>query len=114
MAEQRVAIGAIFTECNQFGGEPIEIEWFARYELRRGDEVLAAEDGVVGGMLSVLAERKMQPLPLLYASTCPGGPLSTACYSQLKDEILARLDQAQPVDAVLLPLHGAAAVEDGI
>ena len=114
MAEQRVAIGAIFTECNQFGGEPIEIEWFARYELRRGDEVLAAEEGVVGGMLSVLAERKMQPVPLLYASTCPGGPLSTACYSQLKDELLARLHKTQPVDAVLLPLHGAAAVENGI
>ena len=114
MAGQRVAIGAIFTECNQFGGEPIEMDWFARYELRRGDEVLAAEDGVLGGMLSVLAERKMQPLPLLYASTCPGGPLSTACYKHLKDELLARLEQAQPVDAVLLPLHGAAAVEGGI
>ena len=114
MAEQRVAIGAIFTECNQFGGETIEMDWFARYELRRGDEVLAAEDGVLGGMLSVLAERNMQPLPLLYASTCPGGPLSIACYSQLKDELLVRLEQAQPVDAVLLPLHGAAAVEGGI
>ena len=78
VAKQRVALGAIFTECNQFGGEPIERSWFERYELRRGREVLAAEDGVVGGMLNVLAVREVEVAPLLFASTCPGGPLTRA------------------------------------
>ena len=114
MDKQRIALGAILTECNQFGGEPIDLSWFERYELRRGAEVLAAESGVVGGMLSVLKERGMKVAPLLFASTCPGGPLTSDCYTQLKDELLTRLAEALPVDAVLLPLHGAAAVEGGI
>ena len=114
MSKQRIALGAIFTECNQFGGEPIDLSWFERYELRRGDEILDADHGVVGGMLSVLRERGMETVPLLYASTCPGGPLTRACYTQLKDELLTRLKAALPIDAVLLPLHGAAAVEGGI
>ena len=104
MDKQRIALGAILTECNQFGGEPIDLSWFERYELRRGAEVLAAESGVVGGMLSVLKERGMKVAPLLFASTCPGGPLTSDCYTQLKDELLTRLAEALPVDAVLLPL----------
>ena len=114
MTNQRVAVGAIFTECNQFGGVPIDLSWFERYELRRGAEILSAESGVVGGMLGVLRDRGKQVVPLLYASTCPGGPLTTECYGLLKDELMTRLRQALPVDAVLLPLHGAAVVEGGI
>ena len=112
--KHRVALGAIFTECNQFGGEPIDLSWFERYELRRGRDVLAAEDGVVGGMLSVLAARGVEVAPLLFASTCPGGPLTRACYDPLKEELLTRLNEALPVDGVLMPLHGAAAVEGGV
>ena len=114
MKRQRVAIGAIFTECNQFGGEPIDLSWFERYELRRGSEILEADNGVVGGMLGILRDRQKEIVPLLYASTCPGGPLTAACYNQLKGELLDRLKNVLPVDAVLLPLHGAAAVAGGI
>ncbi|NKB72354.1 MAG: hypothetical protein GKR89_35205 [Candidatus Latescibacteria bacterium] len=111
MPPHRVALGAIFTECNQFGGLPITLDWFERYELRRGDEILASDGGVVRGMLDVLEERGAQPVPLLFASTCPGGPLTADCYQQLKSELLQRLQDALPVDGVLLPLHGAAVVE---
>ena len=107
----RIAIGAIFTECNQLGGVPIDLAWFERYELRRGDEILAVDKGVVGGMLDVLGREGCAPVPLLYASTSPGGPLTAGCYAQLKGELLERLAASLPVDGVLLPLHGAAAAE---
>lgn len=45
------------------------------------------------------------------ASTCPGGYLAAACYSQLKKELRRRLAEALPVDGLLLPLHGAAVAE---
>ena len=54
----RIAIGSIFTECNQLGGVPIDLAWFERYELRRGDEILTVDKGVVGGMLEVLRGRR--------------------------------------------------------
>jgi len=108
---KRVALGAIFTECNHLGGVPIDLSWFERYELVRGEAILAIDNSVVGGMVQVLREAAVEVAPLLWASTCPGGPLTADCYTQLKGELLARLRQALPVDGVLLPLHGAAAAE---
>ena len=107
----RVAIGAIFTECNHLGGAPIDRSWYERYELHRGEELLAGATGAVTGMLQVLRERRLTPVPLLYASTCAGGPLTRATYDELKADLLQRLRAALPVDGVLLPLHGAAAAE---
>ena len=107
----RIAIGSFLTECNQFGGSPIDLDWFARYDLAYGDEVLATEAGVVGGALEVLRSADAQIVPLVYASTCPGGYVTADCYAHLRGELLDRLQSALPVDGVLLPLHGAAVAE---
>ncbi len=108
----RIALGSILTECNEFGGVPIDIGWFERYELCRGEEVLQVDAGVVGGLMQVMRECGAEVVPLIYASTCPGGPLTAGCYTQLKTELLDRLRASTPVDGVLLPLHGAATVEN--
>ena len=50
----RVALGGIFVECNQFGGEPADRARFEQYEMRRGSTVLQQDQGAVGGMLDVL------------------------------------------------------------
>ncbi len=107
----RIALGAIFTECNELGGVPIDLSWFERFDLKHGDEVLEMRHGAVGGMLQVVGERGSSTVPLLYASTCPGGYITADCYSQLKGELLERLSAVLPVDGVLLPLHGAAVAE---
>jgi microcystin degradation protein MlrC len=112
VSRHRVAIGSVFTECNQLGGMLIDMSWFERYELCRGDEILDVTTGVVGGMLGVLGERNAITVPLVYASTCPGGLVEAQTYADLKGEIVDRLKASLPVDGVLLPLHGAAAVED--
>lgn len=110
-APARVAVGGIFTECNHLGGAPIDISWYERYELLRGAELVAGAGGAVAGMLQVLRAQGLAPAPLLYASTCAGGPLTRDTYEELKGELLRRLRAALPVDGVLLPLHGAAAAE---
>jgi microcystin degradation protein MlrC len=106
-----VAVGGILTECNQLGGLPIDRSWFERYELRHGGEVLGLDSGVMGGMLQVLRERQAEAAPLLFASTCPGGVITSACYGQLRSELLERLRVSLPVDGVLLAMHGAAVAE---
>ena len=65
----RMAIGGILTECNELGGVPIEMDWFERYELRYGDDLLDISSGVVGGMLDIVRGRGANPVPLLFAST---------------------------------------------
>lgn len=111
MAQYRVAVGAIFTESNHLCGTLTDLDCFARTELRRGEAVLAATDGVLGGALHQLRERGVEIVPLLFASAVPGGPLTAGCYRSLKEDLLTRLRAAMPVDGVLMPQHGAAAVE---
>jgi microcystin degradation protein MlrC len=111
MPQHRVAIGAIFTESNHLCGTLTGLSSFERTELRRGEAVLAAADGVLGGALHHLRERGVEIVPLLFASAVPGGPLEQACYEVLKADLLARLAAALPVDAVLMPQHGGAAVD---
>jgi microcystin degradation protein MlrC len=108
----RVAIGSIIIECNHLCGTLTDIEHFRHGELLYGPDVLRMDTGVVGGMLSVLAERGADVTPLLVASACPSGALTSGCYRQLKTEMLDRLRAALPVDGVLMPLHGAATAED--
>lgn len=108
----RIAIGSIFTECNHFCGQPLTLRDFERNELRRGTEILNQTTGTVGGMLEVLNRSGQCSVPLLVASTCPGGPVAADCYQQLKSELLERLRAELPVAGVLLALHGAATVEN--
>ncbi len=105
---QRVAVGSILTECNQFGGKLIERDEFARSQLARGEAVMSIEGGAVGGMLHTLRERNAETVPLVVASAYPGGPIAQDCYAQLKADLLEDLAAALPVDGVLLALHGAA------
>ena len=105
---QRVAVGSILTECNQFGGKIIEREEFARSQLARGEAVMSIEGGAVGGMLHTLQEQNADTVPLVVASAYPGGPISQDCYAQLKADLLEDLAASLPVDGVLLALHGAA------
>ena len=110
--KKRIAIGSILTESNLLGGVPIDMDWFERYELYRGEAILQIDTGAVGGMLAVLRQHQAEPVPLLYASALAAGPIISSCYRQLRDELLERLQQALPVNGVLMPIHGSALVED--
>ena len=63
-------------------------------------------------MLRVLQQRGVQILPLISASACLGGLLSSHCYRHLREELLEALKGFDAPDAVLLGLHGAASVVD--
>ena len=108
VAVPRIAVGGILTECNHLGGIPIDMSVYEASELYRGDELLTLTASIVGGMLAALRRGGADPLPLIYASACSGGPITRDCYEQLRGEWYERLQRALPVDGVLLPLHGAA------
>ena len=103
----KVAVGAIFTESNHLVGNLTDMACFERTELRRGEEVLTATGGVLGGSLSHLRERGVTIAPLLFASAVPGGPLTLDCYHVLKSDLLDRLRAALPVDGYWSLFMGA-------
>ena len=80
----RIALGGILTECNHFGGLPIDLKTYEENEQLRGVKIPSCHTSVVGGMLNVLEQEGATPGPLLYASACAGGPIVASCYRRLR------------------------------
>ena len=66
----------------------------------------------LGGVLDVARGRGVELVPLLAAkASASAGPLLGEVFHGILDELTERLCQAQPVDGVLLVLHGAMVAE---
>jgi microcystin degradation protein MlrC len=107
----RVFLGGIVTETNTLSPIPTGVDdWVVVRDLA---------DAEAGGALEAFAQEataRGDELAFgLYAFAMPAGVTTRAAWTGLRDELLGMLQAAMPVDAVLLPLHGAmvAAAEDG-
>ncbi|MHB9034217.1 MAG: M81 family metallopeptidase, partial [Anaerolineae bacterium] len=111
----RIAFGAFQHEANSFCPQPTNMASFQRMWLKYGEELLAETRGAAtedSGALTVLrAQPDIQIEPLLAAKAGSGKEIEAATYTQLRDELLARLKAALPVDGLLLVLHGAMMAE---
>ncbi len=105
----RVFLGGIVTETNTLSPIPTGADdWVVVRDLA---------DAEAGGALEAFAQEataRGDELAFgLYAFAMPGGVTTRAAWAGLRDELLGMLRDALPVDAVLLPLHGAM-VADGV
>lgn len=104
----RLFTACLATETNSFSPIPTGMEVFARHLVRGGvpdDAPLFAAPLVVFRRLA--RARGYTVIEGLYAFAEPAGPTVRAVYEALRDELLAELRAALPVDMVLLSLHGA-------
>ncbi len=111
----RIAVGSLFQESNTFSPRPTTIESFEAVYLWRGDEMftkLRTARIEIPGILSVLEPAGVEAIPLLATSALAGGVVTRATFEALMSELEARLKAAGRIDALLLPLHGAMAIED--
>lgn len=111
----RIFTGALATETNTFSPLPTGLAAFTSREyLPAGTH--PDHMTFYGGPLWVARERAQEygwtVVEGLVASAQPGGITTRAAYETLRDELLADLRAALPVDMVLLGLHGAM-VADG-
>ena len=111
----RIVTGGIAQETNTFQWEPTSLADFQKGSSRilRGDEIYQLEDtgNIYGG---ILAEAKRQGVELIlttYGYAVPGGRVTREAFETMRDEIIAGIKAAMPVDGVLLGLHGAMALE---
>ena len=58
--------------------------------------------------------RLLKPVGLLVAGAQPSGTIARETFEAFKAEILTRLRDAAPIDAVVLVLHGAGVVVIGV
>ncbi|HWD67208.1 MAG TPA: M81 family metallopeptidase [Caulobacteraceae bacterium] len=105
----RIFIAGLATETNTFAPFPTGRSGFAI--ARKGSR----DGGALGGPIGVfrkLALRDGHELrESISAFAQPSGRTVRALYEEMRDEILADLAAAAPVDVVLLMLHGAMAAE---
>jgi microcystin degradation protein MlrC len=107
----RIVLGGITHEANTFCAHVTDLGDFEARQLKRGDEVLAnwrSTRTEQAGMMSVLATTpRHEVVPTVLARALSGAPMRQQTLNTLLGELLARIEAAQPVNGVLLVLHGA-------
>jgi microcystin degradation protein MlrC len=105
-----VGIVGLEHETNTFrpGTTPL-----SAFTVVRGDELLAdrGKRTYLAGMLDGLDAIGADPVPLVVATAQPSGTIAEAAYAPLRDEIVAAVRAAGPLDALAVQLHGAGVVE---
>ncbi|MEZ4499095.1 MAG: M81 family metallopeptidase [Thermomicrobiales bacterium] len=110
----RVAIAEFKQETNTFVPRSTTLEDFRLWHLWYGEEVIDGLQGTnaeIDGFLRVLNGAGVEPVPLLATFAMSGGRVTDDAYQQLLGELLVAIEQAGPLDGVLLALHGAMATE---
>lgn len=109
----RIAIGGFGHETNSFVSHRADYAYFAdhrdRPPLARGEAIFDwLRDGVFPITSFMQAMRDEHSLiPLVWAHGGAGGPVTDDAFERVAGELIGRLSEAMPVDAVYLDLHGA-------
>jgi microcystin degradation protein MlrC len=112
----RIAIGGITHETNTYADGCFGQTEVSDFTIDRAEEIVRRYEGTrtfIGGMLQGADDIDAVVVPTFTAIAQPSGTISRAAYDEMKAELLERLRDALPVDAVGLELHGAGVV-DGI
>jgi microcystin degradation protein MlrC len=106
----RVAVGLIYHESNTFFSQPMTMEKFREKDLHYGHEIFdhwTATCSEMGGFLEGAKRYAFEVIPTLAAWGMPSGALTAETFETLCSSLISRLQEAAPVDGVLLALHGA-------
>ena len=111
----RIAIGGFGHETNSFVSHRADYAYFAdhrdRPPLARGGAIFDwLRDGVfpITGFIEAMRDGN-DLIPLVWAHGGAGGPVTGDAFERIVGEMVGRLSEAMPVDAVYLDLHGAMA-----
>ncbi|HUG15042.1 MAG TPA: M81 family metallopeptidase [Thermomicrobiales bacterium] len=114
-ASVRIVTGGISQETNTFQWEPTTLEDFQKGSsfIDRGQQILDLEGTgtIYGGIVSEARTHGVELIPTTFGRAVPGGRVSREAFEALRDEIVAGIRAALPVDGVLLGIHGAMALE---
>lgn len=114
----RIGIAFFYHESHSFSPLLTDLDAFAAEDHHVGDrivDVYAETHTEVGGFLGVLAERGATAVPLTAAAAMPAGEVTGDAYTALKSEFTESLQKAhseQPLDGLLLALHGSMVAEN--
>lgn len=111
----RVFTGSLATETNTFGPMPTGLSSFRErgyFAAGQHPPEMGMFSGPLHALREVSAAKGWTVVEGMVAAAQPSGTVTRQAYETLRDELLADLRAAMPVDMVLLGLHGAM-VADG-
>ncbi|AWT59787.1 MAG: hypothetical protein DF168_00982 [Candidatus Moanabacter tarae] len=106
----RVGIISLIHESNTFSVTPTTIDSFRRDSLLTGEQVRQEFEGglhQISAFLEGLDQSEIEAVPIFHASTLPSGTITNKTCEELIRLILNALDQARPLDGLLVSPHGA-------
>lgn len=112
----RIGIAGVWHETNTFvRGTTTLADFHAFRHASDRESMIRAFEGTrteIGGALDACRELGLRAEPLFFAAAVPAGVVDAEARAVLWDELLARLEAAMPLDALLLVLHGAMVCAD--
>ena len=111
----RVATGGLSHESSTFTPVPTTIESYRERFLLEGDDILGTFAGTntpIGGFIDGAQAHGFELVPTLFGEPQPSLPTPRPLYDELLGRILDGIEEAMPLDGVLLELHGSMAVGD--
>ena len=107
----KIAVGGFAQESHSFSPVPGSWDHFGPQELLRGQAIFdkyAGTKAEMGGVLATARQSDVELIPTLYAeASASAGQMVREVFETIRDELIAQIRQAGPVDGVLLVLHGA-------
>jgi microcystin degradation protein MlrC len=111
----RIGVAQVTQETNTFNPLPTTRQNFESFGLMRGPEVIEKmrDTSEPGGFIQSLLRwpEKPEPVGLVRLMAWPSGRATRETFDWLRDELVAPLKNAGPLDGLLLSLHGAMAAE---
>jgi microcystin degradation protein MlrC len=110
----RIAIGGFAHETNTFCPGVTGVERFKERHWLTGDEIRRRHGGVrddLGGMFAAAERHGIELVPTFATSTEPSATIARTAYDGIVDTLFAAIEDAGPVDALCLSLHGAGSAE---
>ncbi len=107
----RIAVAGFSHESNSFSRQPTTL---ADFGVHPADQLVSHYQDTfseIAGYIAGAREHNFELVPLFSAGATPAGPLTRQAYEELVGRLLAGLQQAGPLDGVLLALHGAMVAE---
>lgn len=110
----RIAVGGLMHESNTFAKGRTDVAAFESGGLETGAGIFqrwGEAHHEVGGFFEAAGTFGFEAVPTLMGWATPAGPLTAEAYEELTERLLKAIQEADPVDAVLLALHGAMAAD---
>ncbi|MDQ3548246.1 MAG: M81 family metallopeptidase [Chloroflexota bacterium] len=109
----RIAIGGISHESSTLSTVPTTLQHFRERGWSESDELLRSLTGTkspIGGFIDAARDAAFEVVPTMMASAVPAGPVNAEATETLTNRLAGMIADAhreQPLDGILLNLHGA-------